>query len=283
MKRHARIIGTITTGAAALTAAALLTTGAAANAEAATASHPATHVAKPTVVLEHGAWADASGWTGVTERLQRAGYPVVAPADPLRGLQADSAYLKSVLSQIKGPVVLVGHSYGGEVITDAAVGDPQVKALVYIAAFAPAQGESLQSLNSTKLAAEIPALPLVPAAFPAADGSQGTELGIATAKYPSVFLDDRLPKAQEAAMAAEQRPLSLAAVTETSGVPAWKTIPSWYLVADHDRAISPALERFMAHRAHAHTVSIDAPHLAMVTNPAPVARLIEKAAASTVR
>jgi pimeloyl-ACP methyl ester carboxylesterase len=283
MKRRALISGAITTGAAAATIAALLTTGAAANAETLSAHHAAKHVAKPTVVLEHGAWADASGWTSVAERLQHAGYKVLAPSNPLRGLHSDSAYLQSYLKQVKGPVILVGHSYGGEVITNAAVGDHEVKALVYIAAFAPAEGESLGSLNSTKLAARIPALPLVPSAYPNADGSQGTELSIATDEYPNVFLDDRLPKAEEAAMAVEQRPLSLDAVTEKSGVPAWKTIPSWYLVASHDRAISPALERFMAHRAHAHTVTVNAPHLAMVTNPGAVTEVIEQAATKTVR
>jgi pimeloyl-ACP methyl ester carboxylesterase len=239
------------------------------------------HTAKPTVVLVHGAWADASGWTRVIERLDKAGYPVAAPPNPLRGLTYDADYIHSALEQIKGPIILVGHSYGGAVITNAAVGDHNVKALVYIAAFAPAKGESLESLNDSALGKTIPALPLETSTFPAPSGGMAVELTIDPAKYPSVFLDNELPRYEEEAMAAEQRPLSLASVTETSGTPAWKTIPSWYMVATHDHAIAPALERFMAARMHAHTVQVAGPHLIMVTNPGPVTSLIEQAAVTT--
>lgn len=236
---------------------------------------------KPTIVLVHGAWTDASSWTPVIEQLEKAGYPVDAPPNPLRGLTYDSDYIASVLSQVKGPVILVGHSYGGAVITNAAVGDPNVKALVYIAAFAPAQGESLGSLLSTSLAQEIPALPTVATTYPGQGGGTDTELTINAADYPSVLLDNELPAYEENALAAEQRPLSVDAATEASGTPAWETIPSWYMVANQDHAISPNLERFMAARARAHTVDVNGPHLIMLTDPGAVTSLIEQAATAT--
>ncbi|MGE7438723.1 alpha/beta hydrolase [Kitasatospora sp. NPDC001175] len=236
---------------------------------------------KPTVVLVHGAWADASGWTPEVKRLQAAGFPVVAPSNPLRGLNSDADYIHSVLERISGPIILVGHSYGGAVITNAVQGDPNVKALVYIAAFAPDQGDSLAGLNGSALGKEIPAVPVVPSTYPQVGGGTGTELTITTSQYPSVFLDNELPPSQEAALAAEQRPLSLDSVTEASGVPAWKTIPSWYMVATGDHAISPDLERFMAARAGAHTVEVDGPHLIMLTDPGAVTNLLEQAAVQT--
>jgi pimeloyl-ACP methyl ester carboxylesterase len=237
---------------------------------------------KPTVVLVHGAWADASSWTPVIERLQAAGYTVDAPADPLRGLNYDSDYIASYLKQISGPVILVGHSYGGAVITDAATGDPNVKALVYIAAFAPAQGETLGSLLGSSLEATIRALPTVASTYPDPNGTTtDTELTINTADYPSVLLDNELPAYEENALAAEQRPLSVNAVTEPSGIPAWQTTPSWYMVASGDHAIAPALEEYMAARAGSHTVEVAGPHLIMLTNPGAVTSLIEQAAVST--
>ena len=237
--------------------------------------------ARPGIVLVHGAWADASSWTPEIERLQAAGYTVDAPPNPLRGLDYDSAYIASYLNQISGPVILVGHSYGGAVITNAAVGDPNVKALVYIAGWAPAQGESLGSLIASPLGQTIPALPTEVTTYPEADGTMGNELTINPAQYPSVFLDNELPAYEEDALAAERRPLSLDAVTETSGTPAWLTIPSWYMVATGDHAIAPALEEFMAARMHAHTVKVAGPHLLMLTNPGAVTSLIEQAAAAT--
>ncbi|MGW0998731.1 alpha/beta fold hydrolase [Streptomyces sp. NPDC002520] len=238
---------------------------------------------KPTVVLVHGAWADAAGWTPVAERLQKDGYSVKAPPNPLRGLTSDAQYINSVLKQIKGPIILVGHSYGGAVITNAVQDNPNVKALVYIAAFAPAQGESLSDLNSRPVAHPIAALPTDPTTYLKPDGTEGTELTIDPTQYPNVFLDNELPQVQADALAAEQRPLSVDSATEKSDTPAWKTVPSWYLVANNDRAIAPDLERYMAARAHAQTVQVDAPHLAMVTNPAPVTDLIEQAARATAQ
>ncbi|CAM5459852.1 alpha/beta fold hydrolase [Leifsonia shinshuensis] len=230
-------------------------------------------------MLVHGAWADAAGWTPVVERLQADGYPVIAPPNPLRGLLSDAQYIRSVLDRISGPVVLVGHSYGGAVISNAATGDAGVKALVYIAAFAPDQGESLATLNGSALGKEIPPVPVTPSQYPLPDGSSGTELTIDPAQYCNVFLDDQLRQSECAALAAEQRPLSVASATQASGVPAWKTIPSWYMVAADDRAISPDLERFMAARAGAHTVVVGhGPHLIMLTDPKAVTDLIETAA-----
>lgn len=237
----------------------------------------------PTIVLVHGAWADAAGWTPVIERLQDNGYTVVAPANPLRGLATDSAYLEAVLTQIDGPVLLAGHSYGGAVITNAAAGNSKVEGLVYIAGFAPDEGESLATLNETEEGKEIDPVPALPTTFPKDGGTEGTELTIDVTKYSSVFLNDQLTDQTAQALAVEQRPLSLDSVLEVSGVPAWKSIPSWYLVAAEDRAIAPSLERFMAERAGAHTVEIDAPHLVMATDPDAVAELIETAASAVTR
>ncbi|MFE3953585.1 alpha/beta fold hydrolase [Nocardia sp. NPDC059091] len=238
---------------------------------------------KPTIVLVHGAWADAAGWTPVVAELQKAGFPVKAPPNPLRGLDSDAAYISDVLRQTTGPIILVGHSYGGAVITNAVAGNTQVKALVYIAAFAPDQGDSLASLNSSAQGKEIPAVPATPSSFPDTGGGTGTELTIDPAQYPNVFLDNTVAPAQQRALAAEQRPLGLAAVTGVSGAPAWKTLPSWYLVAKQDRAIAPELERFMATRAGSHTVEIEGPHLIMQTDPDAVTDLIEQAAVATHR
>jgi pimeloyl-ACP methyl ester carboxylesterase len=228
---------------------------------------------KPTVVLVHGAFADASGWTGVTQRLQQLGYTVIAPANPLRGVSSDSAYVASVLATISGPIVLVGHSYGGEVITNAATGNPNVKALVYIAAFGPDQGET-----SGALTAQFPGTGLTPAnlvfrPFPNPDGTTGTDVYIQPSAFRQVFCAD-LPAATAAAMAAMQRPASVATLGEPSGVPAWKTIPSWYLVANQDHAIPPAAERFMAQRMGAHTIEVNSSHVAMISHPGIVTDLI---------
>lgn len=205
-------------------------------------------------MLVHGAWADGSSWTPVAKRLQDAGYRVVVPANPLRSLTSDSAYIANVVKRIDGPVVLVGHSYGGAVITDAATGAPNVKALVYVAAIAPAQGDSLASLAASKQASEIPALPLQQTAYATEAGTQSAEFTIDPAKYRNVFLDGRLPKATSQTLAVEQRPLGVDALTQPSSTPAWESIPSWYLVAPYDRAIAPDLERYMARPAprHAH-------------------------------
>jgi pimeloyl-ACP methyl ester carboxylesterase len=232
------------------------------------ASNAAAQPAKPTIVLVHGGWADASSWNPVAARLQRGGYTVIAPANPLRGVKTDSEYLKSVLSSISGPIVLVGHSYGGFVMTDAATGDPNVKALVYIAAFAPEEAETLGEVLARNPGSEVGGPNLILRPYPA-----GTDVYINPADFHRVFCAD-LPASQAALMAAEQRPIAAAALAEPSSAPAWKTVRSWYMVASQDHAIPPATERFMAKRAHSVTVEVKSSHVAMLSQPAATTKLI---------
>lgn len=237
------------------------------------------HSPKPTVVLVHGAFADSSSWNGVIARLEHDGYPVIAAANPLRGLDSDSAYVSSLLNAIPGPVVLVGHSYGGEVITNAAVGHANVKALVYIAAFVPDQGESALQLTGLNPGSRLGAALIVrPYAVTAGGGADGY---VDQAKFHAVFAAD-LPTATADLMAAEQRPVALSALQAPSGAPAWKTIPSWYLVAGADQAIPAATEAFMAERAGSHTVVIKgASHVVMISHPDRTEDLIVRAAMAT--
>ena len=234
---------------------------------------------KPTIVFVHGGWADSSSWNQEITNLERRGYPVIAPADPLRDLASDSAYVRSVLQTISGPIVLVGHSYGGAVISNAAVGVPNVKALVYIAAFAPDKGESLVQLVTLNPGSQIgpPTLDFRP--YPLADGGTGTDLYIKKSAFHDAFAGD-LPLEVTNQMQATQRPFANEAFLAPSGEPAWKTIPSWYMVATEDHAIPPATERFMAQRAHASTVEVDSSHVAMISQPEATTRLILDAAHS---
>ncbi|MGH6654477.1 MAG: alpha/beta fold hydrolase [Actinocrinis sp.] len=261
----------------ALVAAALLAAPAF-SAAASSGTAPVAHVtakAKPTVVLVHGAFADSSSWDGVVTKLEREGYPVIGVANPLRDLAGDSAYLSSVLDTIPGPVVLVGHSYGGAVITDAATGHANVKALVYVAAFAPDQGESSLAILDRYPGSQLPPA-LVVRPFPG-----GQDAYISQAAFEGVFAAD-VPARQARLMAAEQRPVAVAALAEPSSAPAWKTIPSWFLVAGADHAIPPAAEQAMAQRAHAHTVVVpNASHAVLVSHPEATADLIEEAAQAT--
>jgi pimeloyl-ACP methyl ester carboxylesterase len=227
---------------------------------------------KPTVVLVHGGWADASSWSAVVEGLEDRGYTVVAPANPLRGLQNDAAYLSSILATISGPIVLVGHSYGGMVLTDAATGNPNVKALVYIAAFAPDVGDSIATLEAMNPGSEVGLSTLTLRPYPG-----GVDAYITPSAFHRVFCAD-VPASTAAVMAASQRPIDVAVEADPSGPPAWRTIPSWYLVASDDHAIPPATERFMAKRAGATTVEISASHVAMVSHPGAVTDLILDAA-----
>jgi pimeloyl-ACP methyl ester carboxylesterase len=235
---------------------------------------------KPTVVLVHGAWADASGWNGVIERLQQKGYPVIAPANPLRSLAGDADYLASVLATIAGPVVLVGHSYGGAVATNAAAGKPNVKALVFIAAFAPDEGESVFELESKYPGSKLPTA-LTGRPYPDGGGA-GIDLYIDPAQFHEAFIGD-VPGTTAAVMAAGQRPLTLTAGTDKATAVAWKTIPSWYMVAQKDNAIPPEAERFMAKRAGSHTVEVNGSHAVMVAHPDPVTDLIVSAAEAAGR
>jgi pimeloyl-ACP methyl ester carboxylesterase len=229
----------------------------------------------PTIVLVHGAFADASGFGAVAGRLERRGYPVIAPANPLRGPAYDAASVASVLRTINGPIVLVAHSYGGAVITEAATGVSNVKALVYLNALALDAGES--NFDITNRFPNDLLKSLLPRPFTEPDGTQGTDLYINPAKFRSMFAPD-VPRPLAAQMAAAQRPVALAAGEEKSTEPAWKTIPSWYLIGRQDRIISPAAQRFMAKRAHSHTTEINSSHVSYISHPAEVAKIILQAA-----
>ena len=238
----------------------------------------ASAASKPTVVLVHGAFADASGWTQVIDGLQRRGYPVLAPANPLRGVATDAAYLRNVLAQIKGPIVLVGHSYGGFVMTSAATGNANVKALVYIAAFAPAEGETVQGLTARAKGSLLGPETLEIRTFPAPDGTPVPEGYIKTSAFRAVFAAD-LPKRVTDVLAASQRPAALATLGEPSGPPAWASIPSWALVASADKTIGAANLRFMAKRSKAKTVELKgASHAVLLSRPKETTQLILTAA-----
>jgi pimeloyl-ACP methyl ester carboxylesterase len=230
---------------------------------------------KPTVVLVHGAFADASGFGAVTSRLQQRGYTVMAPANPLRGPASDAAYVASVMKTIDGPIVLVAHSYGGAVISIAANQVTNVKALVYLDALALEAGESNLDIAERFPSKILPALR--PRPFPQADGSEGTDLYIDPAQFRSVFAAE-LSARTAALMATSQRPISLAAGQEKSTEPAWKTIPSWYLVGRQDQVFTAEAQRFMAKRAGARVTEINSSHASYISHPEPVTKLILRAA-----
>jgi pimeloyl-ACP methyl ester carboxylesterase len=233
-------------------------------------------VPKPTVVLVHGAFADSSGWNLVSTALQAKGYPVLAFSNPLRGPQHDAEYLRQFLTTIAGPVVLVGHSYGGAVITNAATGNPNVKSLVYIAAYALAEGESVQAANALGGGHTDVIDHLVLRPFPGAtDGN--ADAYIDPAYFPQLFAQD-IPKVVAQNMAGSQRPGALASLVTPSGPAAWETIPSWYMVAKNDRIIPPEAERAMAERANATTVEVNSSHVPMISHPLKVVALILDAA-----
>jgi len=232
----------------------------------------------PTVVLVHGAFADASGWAGVIELLQAEGIPTLAPANPLRSVSGDAAYIASVVSQISGPVLLVGHSYGGVVITNAAPQASNVIGLVYIAAFLPDEGESVQSLAG-QASDSLLGTALRPAGFPTGTGEVGHELYIDQAAFHDVFAAD-LPPEQAAIMAVSQRPGAEAGFGEPSGPAGWKTLPSWALIATADKTIGVTGERLMAERAGAITVEVDASHVVMMSQPQAVADIVRSALGS---
>jgi pimeloyl-ACP methyl ester carboxylesterase len=237
----------------------------------------------PTVVLVHGAWTNGASWDGVVRRLQRDGYTVDVPANPLQGLAYDPAYLASFLHTISGPIILVGHSYGGAVITNAATGDPQVKALVYVDAFAPDQGQTLGQLVSSVpgscVVAADPTTIFNLAPIPGAPAGV-FDAYVKQNLFPSCFANG-LPAREARMLAATQEPLSTIALSQPSGVPAWKTIPSWAVVGTADRVILPAEQLAMARHAHAHITKVRAPHLSMITNPGVVTRVIVDAADAT--
>jgi pimeloyl-ACP methyl ester carboxylesterase len=236
---------------------------------------------KPTIVLVHGAWADSGSWNAVTALLQAAGYTVDAPPNPLRGLSYDASYLADFLSTISGPVVLVGHSYGGMVITNAATGNSNVKALVFDDAYIPAATDTLLGLTSAEpgscLAVSPAPFNVVP--YPGAP-SGDVDLYVKQSVFPGCFANG-LPAAKASVLAATQRPLAASALTEPSGTPAWKSIPSWAVIGTADHVIPLAEQLNMARNAGAHVTEINAPHLSMISDPGAVATVIIRAAQAT--
>lgn len=232
---------------------------------------------RPTIVLVHGAFADASSWNGVIKILEADGYPVVAAANPLRSVKGDAQYVAKIVESIKTPVVLVGHSYGGLVISDAAKNLSNVKSLVFVAAFAPDTGETALELSGKFPGSTLGGTLAAPVPLP--DGGQ--DLYIEQAKFPEQFAAD-LPKEQGRLMAATQRPVTQAALAEPAPQPAWKDLPSWFVYGESDKNIPPQAMAFMAKRADAReTVSVrGASHVVMVSHPMAVARTIEHAASA---
>ncbi|MBZ0291079.1 MAG: alpha/beta hydrolase [Anaerolineae bacterium] len=198
---------------------------------------------KPTIVLIHGAFADSSSWNGIISTLLAQNYPVVAASNPLRGLKNDAAELASLLTSIEGPVVLVGHSYGGMLISNAAHGNGQIQALVFVAAFVPDEGET-----AAQLASRFPGSTLGETLTPVALADGGTDLYIQQERFHAQFAAD-LPESQARLMAASQRPVTELALNEQSDVPTWKTVPSWFIWGDGDQNIPPAALRWMSERA----------------------------------
>jgi pimeloyl-ACP methyl ester carboxylesterase len=232
----------------------------------------------PTIVLVHGAFADSSSWNGVVQRLRHGGHAVLAAANPLRGLDSDAAYVGSVLRTVEGPIVLVGHSYGGSVITVAAEANPRVKALVYIAAFIPDQGESTLELTA-KLPGSTLASTTREASYPLPDGSWATELYIRQEQFHQQFAAD-VPAATAEFMAVTQRPVALAALQEAASAAAWKSIPTYALLTTEDKSIPIHVQRFMVERAGAHAVEVTASHAVAVSMPDAVSDLITLAVES---
>jgi pimeloyl-ACP methyl ester carboxylesterase len=232
-------------------------------------------IGKPTIVLVHGAFAGASSWNGVIDILESDGYPVVAVANPLRGVRSDADYVASIVSSIGSLVVLVGHSYGGSVISEATSDNAKVKALVYVSAFAPEVGETVAGLAG-KFPGSTLGSTLAP---PVSLSGGGKDLYIQQDKFHDQFAAD-VSQTQARRMAATQRPIVEAALNEAQTGAAWKTIPSWFIYGGKDQNIPPEASAFMAARAHSRkTIVIDgASHVVMVSNPVPVAKLIESAA-----
>jgi pimeloyl-ACP methyl ester carboxylesterase len=236
---------------------------------------------KPTVVLVHGAFADGSSWNAVIERLQQQGYPVVAPANPLRGVTADSAYTASLVSQLDGPVLLAGHSYGGAVISNAATSAPNVVGLVFVAAFAPDEGERLGEVAGESKDS-ILGTARVQYTYPAGpDGGTAVEFGVDPARLREVFAAD-LPAAQGALLAATQRPVAAAAFTDVCGPAAWKKLPCWAVVATGDKAAGTDITRSMAQRAGAEITELEGSHVIMISQPQAVADVIVRAAEAAI-
>lgn len=232
----------------------------------------------PTLVLVHGAFAESASWAGVLERLLPAGFHAIAAPNPLRSVSSDAAFVASIVRSIRGPTVLIGHSYGGAVITNAARELDNVEALVYVAGFAPDEGESIG-----ELAGRFPGSTLEQAVAPVPLGDGSADLYIRQDIFRQQFCAD-VPEAQATLMGITQRPLRDVALGERSGEPAWRRIPSWFVIPELDRNIPAALQRFMAKRAGAReVVEIEgASHAVAVSHPAVVADLVRRAVSATV-
>jgi pimeloyl-ACP methyl ester carboxylesterase len=244
-----------------------------------TRATPAANSAPLTVVLVHGAFADASGWNGVIERLQGAGIPVTAPPNPLRGVVHDAAYIASYLNQIPGPVLLVGHSYGGAVITNAGSRAENVVGLVYVAGLAPDEGETLLALEQDSRDSVV-LTALIPHQYPTGKGTEtATEFVIDPARFQEVFAAD-LPRSQTDLLAATQRPISEVTFAEPTTSPAWKSLPTWAVVATGDKTLGTDVVRFCAQRAEATIVEVEASHEVMISQPQAVTDVILTAVAA---
>jgi pimeloyl-ACP methyl ester carboxylesterase len=268
----------LATGAAVAGSAALMATPLGANAAAATTpAGKSGPKVKPTIVLVHGGYADSSCWNGTIRSLQGKGYTTICGSNPLRGIPTDAPYIGSLLDSINGPVVLVAHSMGGTVITNAAAGKSNVKALVYIAAFVPDVGETQADLINKFPGSEV--LPVsVPVPYTKADGTTGTDLYLSKDGQAAFAADLRTDRFR--ILQSTQRPFDADSFIYPTTAAAWRTIPSWGLVAGKDKAIPPACERFMYSRANARKV-VEVPtasHVAMISHPRIVANLIENAA-----
>jgi pimeloyl-ACP methyl ester carboxylesterase len=231
---------------------------------------------RPTIVLVHGAWADASGFAAQIRALEERGFRAIGFANPLRGLADDARYLADFLRTLDGPVVLVGHSYGGAVTSAAATGNDQVKALVFFSGWMPDEGESIAQIFETS-EGSLAGAAIRPLPYRGPDGSEAADLYLDHDQFRAAFAAD-VDRATSDVMAATQRPWNGSAFYEPSGPPAWKTIPSWYLLCSEDEAIPPALQRFMAERADARIQEVPASHASMVSQPEAATRLILEAA-----
>jgi pimeloyl-ACP methyl ester carboxylesterase len=237
---------------------------------------------RPTVVLVHGAFADGSSWNGVIERLQAEGIRVTAPAVPLRGISNDSAYIASLIDQTPGPVILVGHSYGGAIITNAATDADNVVGLVFVSGFAPDEGERLGEIEDGSKDSVL-STAQVPLRYPTGEGQQtAVEIAVDPEKFHDAFAAD-LPEEQAAVMAATQRPVAESAFSEPNGEPAWKKLPSWAVVARGDKAAGADVVRSMAERAGAEITEAEGSHVIMVSKPQVVAEAILSALAAALR
>jgi pimeloyl-ACP methyl ester carboxylesterase len=237
-------------------------------------------VSTPTIVLVHGAWADATGFGAEIRALQDRGFTAIGFGNPLRDLASDAAYLADLLRTLDGPIVLVGHSYGGNVVSTAAIGNEQVRALVYLNGWMCDVGESQQALLE-KFPGSLVGPSIRPVPFTNPDGSEGTDLYLAPEAFREAFAAD-VGAETAAVMAATQRPYAAAAFAATpSAPPAWNTLPCWYLLGTEDKAIPPPLQRFMAERANATIVEVPASHVSFVSQPEAATQLIVQAVEAT--